>query len=382
MEEIKVGSLSHFSEIAEEEYKDIVELTLFTSDLSEEILKNLHKFINLRVFHFAPSEINSISDNFEKFTRLEEILIRYPWGDEDDTENKEEIMWNNLLKIPNLKKVKCRKDSERLLVLFAGKKTIESVDVVGGKIKKLPSSIVNYASLRHLRISGCRLIYLPNELFDLITLEYIDASKNYLSNIPDSVGKLVNLVELNLSENLLTHVSNKLNNLSKLKNLSLSSNKLKKFVKQIGNMQSLVGLNLAHNNIKKLPVDIGNLTNLKKIHIENNNIYGLPYSFRKTSKKCLLCVYKYQPFLKRLPNNFRILNIAIGEHTKITNFPKKFKKLILHFKGDYGPVKETIKNINLPKRMIAKKYCEFLWCFFFENEPEEIENFMYHNMCD
>lgn len=374
-----------FERLNDENYKDIVEISLVYDNLTEKMLKNLHKFSSLRAFRFRPSEINLILDNFQFLTSLEEIYIGYPLNEyENETEIKNDISWHFLLKIPNLKKITFHsfKFCEDLLSIFTKVTTLQSLDIKYNTIKNFPLEISNWLSLRHLRMSNCKLSDLPNELFDLINLEYIDASGNNLSIIQDGIGKLTNLVELNLSQNQLTHVSSKLNNLNKLKTLSLSSNKLTKFIKKIGNMTALRKITLSHNNIKYLPDDIGELTGLYALFITNNNILRLPYSFRKISHTCLLCVHTYQPFLDYLPNNFKFLNIAIDDNVKINNFPKNFKNLILHFKGDYRPVKKTIKNMNLPKNKISTNYSEFLWCFFFDNEQQEIDHFIYHNMCD
>lgn len=374
-----------FKGLNDENYKDIVEISLIYDNLNEEMLKNLHKFSSLRVFQFRPSEINLISDNFQNLTSLEEIYIRVPINEhENQAEKNNDISWHFLLKIQNLKKITYHsfKNCEDLLSLFTKVTTLQSLDIKYNKITNFPKEIINWSLLRQLRMTNCKLSDLPNELFDLINLEYIDASENNLSIIQDGIGNLTNLVELNFSQNQLTHVSSKLNNLNKLKTLSLSSNKLTKFIKKIGNMTALRKITLSHNNIKYLPDDIGKLTGLSALYIVNNNILRLPYSFRKISYTCLLCVHNYQPFLDHLPNNFKFLNIAINDDVKINDFPKNFKKLFLHFKGDYKPVKKTIKNINLPTNMIAKKYSEFLWCFFFDNEPQDIDNFIYHNMCD
>ena len=106
---------------------------------------------------------------------------------------------------------------------------IESLDLSGQGLEKLPSSVLSRTDLEELNISNNKLTgALPSEIGKLTKLKVLNASNNLMTGVPAEVGHLPNLEVLDLSNNQLTGLPNELGQLSKLKVLNLSGNNYSK----------------------------------------------------------------------------------------------------------------------------------------------------------
>ena len=123
-----------------------------------------------------------------------------------------------------------------------------------------------------LRGLDASLIAEPAELSDglfdkLLNLETLDLSGNYLRKLPTSIAKATKLVNLNLEDNSLKELPDSLSGLKNLKSLKVSDNPpFTKLPAWITDLSELQDLRLSNNKqLTKLPKEMESLKKLKNL---------------------------------------------------------------------------------------------------------------------
>ena len=119
-------------------------------------------------------------------------------------------------------------DNEKLtelpeLLVLGGLTQLQSLNVSGNLLLKLPELLGGLTQLQSLNVSGNRLVELPELLGRLTQLRSLNASNNQLSELPGSLGILSKLENLDVSGNRLSDVPEELSSLENLDLLSLGS---------------------------------------------------------------------------------------------------------------------------------------------------------------
>ncbi|XP_074582259.1 putative disease resistance protein RGA4 [Curcuma longa] len=155
----------------------------------------------------------------------------------------------------------------KLLEVFSELKFLRVLNLTGGGIEEVPTSIGNLIHLRYLNLSWNDITVLPNSITLLPNLWYLNLSRNYITVLPDSITLLPNLRYLNLSGNNFEILPDSITLLPNLWYLNLSSNyELRELPKELGNMQNLQNLNLkCHDELTYMPCGLSRLTNLRSL---------------------------------------------------------------------------------------------------------------------
>ncbi len=205
----------------------------------------------LTILKFSDKNINSLPENMDLLTDLEEL----------------DISSNNFTKIP--------------AVIFKIS-SLQKLIISKNSISNMPPSISQLINLTSIKAAENKLSEIPKEVGNLKKIRILDFSKNKISSIPESIGELnAALYDLNVSENQITELPNTLGNCTKITQLNLAYNNLNIIPENIGNLKKMKIFKLNNNNLKTVPSGIGNMQKLKKLWIENNQIEYLPKSLIK-----------------------------------------------------------------------------------------------------
>ncbi|XP_072030341.1 leucine-rich repeat protein 1-like [Amphiura filiformis] len=164
------------------------------------------------------------------------------------------------------------------------------------QVERLPTKMVVHSrkdypvttnfpkTLESLQIMHCKLKKVDSRILELRNLKCLDLSNNNLAKLPDSVGRLNQLAELKLANNQLDRIPLGLLNSSlkhSLQALDLSGNQFKMLPSQLTEFTNLVHLKVNDNQLLCLPWNMGQLTRLKFFWAGNNKLQFLPYSFTR-----------------------------------------------------------------------------------------------------
>jgi hypothetical protein len=153
------------------------------------------------------------------------------------------------------------------------------------KLRSLPRSIGQQASLTVLRLIGCvQLKGLPESICQLPRLQVLVLhSCTSLKSLPKSIGHLTSLTELNLQACLMLEgLPESVGHLIRLTKLDLSFCwRLKGLPILIGRLTDLVKMDLLHcHRLKGLPESFGQLTGLTELNMRRcESLKALPESF-------------------------------------------------------------------------------------------------------
>lgn len=114
---------------------------------------------------------------------------------------------------------------------------------------------------------------IPRNAEKLTQLESLDLCGKNLSKLPSEIGNLTQLKSLDLSDNALAVLPKEIGNLTQLELLFIEFNYLSELPKEIGNLIQLKGLYLVNNEIWILPKEIENLAQLDFFDLRGNHLY-------------------------------------------------------------------------------------------------------------
>lgn len=126
---------------------------------------------------------------------------------------------------------------------------VESLALIGQKLKKLPKDIVKLKNLKYLDISRNQITALPAELGQLTKLEELNASMNKIEEIHDSVFTLKRLIVLKLRRNKLGRLPASIGNLNRLELLDLNNNPLWLLPRELKDCHALREIDLRNTDL-------------------------------------------------------------------------------------------------------------------------------------
>lgn len=138
--------------------------------------------------------------------------------------NQKNIQFNQNSEIGN-KDTADKSLAENIFQNLGSVDNVNSLDLSGRNLDKLPYYVLSYTGLEELDLSNNSISEaLPAEIRLLQNLKVLDASNNKMTGVPAEIGQLSKLEILNLSNNQLTGLPYELGNLKNLKILNLSGN--------------------------------------------------------------------------------------------------------------------------------------------------------------
>lgn len=151
------------------ELKDLEELNLFDNELKE-IPDDIGKLKELRILTLNWNHIDKISSELFKLSHLKELSFYYG----GELKNSRSLK-KNIQKLKNL----------------------ESLDLEGASLKRMPKGITRLSKLTELNLTGCDLVKIPRTIGDLqnLTVLYIQVN-NFLKDILDEFFLLTGLKKL------------------------------------------------------------------------------------------------------------------------------------------------------------------------------------------
>ncbi len=207
---------------------------------------------------------------------------------------------------------------------------LESLNLNGNEIEKLPKEIQNLSSLVSISLSSNKMTEIPSFIFEMTNLTDLSFAKNELAILPKEIAKLENLIGLYLYNNNLETLPTEIAQLSKLEDLDISNNKLKEFSTELFLLENLLSLSVSRNQITELPNKIGNLTKLETLEIDDNKMSKLPKEIGLLTNLYILDIGRNQ--ITELPNeigNLTKLEIFIIDKNKINKLPQTLENLVL-----------------------------------------------------
>ena len=191
----------------------------------------IKKLSNLKVLDLSTNRIKTISDKWEKYTKL--IVIN--------------LSDNPVSEIPDISKC----ISLRILILN------------NTCIRYIPETWV-WSGLKMLEMSNHKLIDAEKDILNLpVSLEHLVLSNGHFKTGKLRIGHMVNIETLDASGNEIYEVADDLINGKHLIELNLSNNKLTNLPSNIGELALLKRLNCSNNNISKVPKQLLKCENLE-----------------------------------------------------------------------------------------------------------------------
>jgi Leucine-rich repeat (LRR) protein len=141
---------------------------------------------------------------------------------------------------------------------------------------------LNCRSLVELDASYNTLTYLPTNIgYELVNLRKLWVHMNKLRSLPSSVCEMASLSLLDAHFNEFCGLPSAFGRLSSLEILDLSSNfsDLKELPASFGDLLNLHELDLSNNQIHALPDSFGLLDKLEKLNLEQNPLGIMPPSY-------------------------------------------------------------------------------------------------------
>lgn len=138
----------------------------------------------------------------------------------------------------------------------------------------LKIAMENPDAVESISLVGMKLRKIPAEVFQFKNLRFLDLRRNRITKIPDEIKNLTKLEELDLTGNKLEDFPEALTTLPRLLILRLRKNKLYSLPKSIGNLNKLEQLDLNGNPIWMLPDEMAKCMGLRTMDLRNTDIDG------------------------------------------------------------------------------------------------------------
>jgi Leucine-rich repeat (LRR) protein len=238
---------------------------------------------------------------------------------------------------------------------------LDSLEITGSKLTKLPDDLDNLTKLKSLVIMQNNSINseIPSEIGELPLLENLQIEFNkFIGKIPEfspsmtklknlsiqvndkltsptiptSIGNLVGLESLNLNGNILSGViPSTIGNLTKLKSLYLGNNLLTgEIPPSIGNLNLATSIDLSNNKLTSIPATIGNATSLQYLSLATNELSGsIPSEIGnlKNLTNLLLSVNKFSGGIPNFENLDNLLTLTLNGNMLTGSIPGTIKNM-------------------------------------------------------
>lgn len=168
---------------------------------------------------------------------------------------------------------------------------LKTLDLSENRFEHIPDELGRLTTLKHINLSGNRLVDLNEVVGELLKLEVLLLQDNFLTKLPKSLGNCTHLKTVNLSNNQLKEFPTMLCGLKQLDVLDLSRNQITEVPHAVGNLY-VTELNLNQNQISSLAEEIADCPKLKTLRLEENCLQAVTLTPRilKESKICNLAV--------------------------------------------------------------------------------------------
>lgn len=154
--------------------------------------------------------------------------------------------------------------NNKLTVFPSLSNSLSILDLGNNAIKFIPTDITGLAKLTYLNVSCNAIDSIPNAGWEKLNqLKQADFSLNHLKYFPGGLQKTSTLTKLNLSNNSISYLPDLEDRPYQLKQLNLSGNLLEQLPARIGQLSLLEELYVDGNNLAYLPVTLGNCSGLK-----------------------------------------------------------------------------------------------------------------------
>jgi Leucine-rich repeat (LRR) protein/3-hydroxyisobutyrate dehydrogenase-like beta-hydroxyacid dehydrogenase len=220
--------------------------------------------------------------------------------------------------------------------------------------------LIDKRTSKKMDLSGGHLAALPSSIKGANDLEELDLDQNQLGSLPDWIGELTNLTALSLYSNQLVSLPESIWQLTNLRRLNLADNHLSCLSERIGGLVGLQMLDLGHNELIGLPESIGNLSSLAFLYLSNNRLASLPGSFERLGKLLYLNITDNQ--LTLFPQQITSLTLLVElrlYHNQLASLPETLGQLV-HLKEMHlmdnrlESLPETIGNLAGLRKLILQ----------------------------
>ncbi|ETV94626.1 hypothetical protein H310_11885 [Aphanomyces invadans] len=227
---------------------------------------------------------------------------------------------------------------------------LETLDLRGNKLDRIPSAIQDLTALVHLDVSHNRLATLPVGLQTTASLRHLHASHNRIETFSPKLWKLRGLLSLDLSYNLMADLpfvegdlrllretsawQVSIGLLTALTSLNLSNNNLVKCPALIDNCTALTTVDLSYNAIPSLETEFGNLRALETCYLQHNALVELPDSWGRLASLHTLDVSH---------NHLTSLPASVGNCTALAALDASY--------NDLSALPATIKSLSMLRRL-------------------------------
>jgi internalin A len=174
---------------------------------------------------------------------------------------------------------------------------LESLNLEGCPIIRLPSGISKLKSLSSLNLSNNKIDSLPEELFMLENLKELHIDNTLIESIPPAISKLKKLSTLYFHRTKILIIPKEVFELKKLTYIGLCTKEIPQAIKNLSELRYLLSSN---SELTELPNEIGDLTKLEYLHLFGCNLTYLPNSMKNLEnlKKIDLA---YSPLQNSIP---------------------------------------------------------------------------------
>ncbi|KAL5843187.1 hypothetical protein ACOSQ4_009145 [Xanthoceras sorbifolium] len=222
------------------------------------------------------------------------------------------------------------------------------------RLKRLPSSICEWKSLKALYLEGCtKLDELPDDIGTLESLVALSIYKTAIRELPSSITKLKNVDFLLFKrfevQDAVSWSLPRIEGWHNLTTLSLRDSGIIELPDNLGCLSSLIELDLAGNCFESIPASIANLSNLLNLNIYNCKMLKcLPklklrqiHAYNCTSLEVLSCVSFKSCFQPR--DNYIFANFGNCFKLDRNTFEDIVKDVLLKIHGPIEYIDEGYK---------------------------------------
>jgi Leucine-rich repeat (LRR) protein/predicted ATP-binding protein involved in virulence len=273
------------------EAKSSKTLSLFETQITDEIWQEIIKLTHLEYLYIYSSDIYNIPKDIAFLDKLRELRLH-----KCNLSSLPII----LTKLSNIEKLTIGHNLiETFPDEFKNLINLKNLDISGNPIKIIPEVLAQLPKLEELDLSEIQnlsytgldklkniktlnlnsnnLTTMPNQVFQLTGLQKLDLSQNAITEIPEEAKNLIQLIDINFTLSELKAIPKGISFLSNLERLDfVGNNKITTISEEVFELKKLTWLRLQDNQIDKIPQNIIKLQNLKTLHISKNKLKVIP----------------------------------------------------------------------------------------------------------